>query len=89
MNNIVVKTEWVKTWSENGVGWVQLNHENKLNQLSAGFILAIKEAAEKFDRETSIGCIILIGSDKAFAAGADLKEMVKLNYSSVSESRYI
>ena len=57
MNNIVVKTEWVKSWSENGVGWVQLNHENKLNPLSAGFILAIKEAAEKFDRDTSIGCI--------------------------------
>jgi len=89
MNNVVVKTEWVKSWSENGVGWVQLNHENKLNPLSAGFILAIKEAAEKFDRDTSIGCIVLIGSDKAFAAGADLKEMVKLNYSSVSESRYI
>ena len=89
MYNIVVKTEWVKSWSENGVGWVQLNHENKLNPLSAGFILAIKEAAEKFDRDTSIGCIVLTGSDKAFAAGADLKEMVKLNYSSVSESRYI
>ena len=89
MNNIVVKTKWVKSWSENGVGWVQLNHENKLNPLSAGFILAIKEAAEKFDRDTSIGCIVLTGSDKAFAAGADLKEMVKLNYSSVSESRYI
>ena len=89
MYNIDVKTEWVKSWSENGVGWVQLNHENKLNPLSAGFILAIKEAAEKFDRDTSIGCIVLTGSDKAFAAGADLKEMVKLNYSSVSESRYI
>jgi enoyl-CoA hydratase len=89
MNNVVVKTEWVKSWSENGVGWVQLNHENKLNPLSAGFILAIKEAAEKFDRDTSIGCIVLTGSDKALAAGADLKEMVKLNYSSVSESRYI
>lgn len=89
MNDIVVKNEWVKSWSENGVGWVQLNHENKLNPLSAGFILAIKEAAEKFDRDTSIGCIVLTGSDKAFAAGADLKEMVKLNYSSVSESRYI
>ena len=89
MNNVVVKTEWVKSWSENGVGWVQLNHENKLNPLSAGFILAIKEAAEKFDRDTSIGCIVFVGSDKAFAAGADLKEMVRLDYSSVSESRYI
>ena len=89
MNNLIAKTEWIKSWSESGVGWVQLNHENKLNPLSAGFILAIKEAAEKFDKDPSIGCIVLTGSEKAFAAGADLKEMVKLNYAAVSETRYI
>ena len=42
MNNIIVKSEWIKAWSDNGIGWVQLNHDNKLNPLSAGFILAIK-----------------------------------------------
>ena len=89
MNSIVPKNEFIKSWSENGIGWVQLNHENKLNPLSAGFILAIKEAAEKFDNDLSVGCIVLIGSEKAFAAGADLKEMVKHNYASVSETRYI
>ncbi len=89
MNNVVPKNEWIKSWSDNGVGWVQLNHENKLNPLSAGFILAIKEAAEKFDNDLSVGCIVLVGSEKAFAAGADLKEMVKHNYASVSETRYI
>ena len=89
MNNVVPKNEWIKSWSDNGVGWVQLNHENKLNPLSAGFILAIKEATEKFDNDLSIGCIVLIGSEKAFAAGADLKEMVQHNYASVSETRYI
>ena len=89
MNDIIPKTEWVNSWSENGVGWVQLNHENNLNPLSASFILAIKESAEKFDNDLSIGCIVLIGSDKAFAAGADLKEMVKHNFASVSETKYI
>ncbi len=89
MNNLVPKTEWIKTWSDQGVGWIQLSHENKLNPLSAGFILAIKDAAINFDYDQSIGCIIIIGSEKAFAAGADLKEMVKLNYASVSQSRYI
>ena len=87
MSVTIAKSEWVKTWSENGIGWVQLNHENKLNPLSAGFILAIVESAEKFDKDPSIGCIVLIGSEKAFAAGADLKEMVKLNYASVTETR--
>ena len=89
MNNVVSKNEWIKSWSDNGVGWVQLNHENKLNPLSAGFILAIKEATETFDKDLSVGCIVMIGSEKAFAAGADLKEMVKHNYASVSETRYI
>ena len=89
MSNIIPKTEWIKTWSDNGVGWIKLSHENPLNPLSASFILAIKDAAQKFDNNQSIGCIVLIGSEKAFAAGADLKEMVKLNYASVSESRYI
>ena len=89
MSKVIPKTEWIKSWSDNGIGWVQLNHENKLNPLSAGFILAIKEAATKFDQDNSIGCIVLIGSDKAFAAGADLKEMVSLNFATVSQNRYI
>jgi enoyl-CoA hydratase len=89
MSNITPKIEWIKTWSENGVGWIQLSHENKLNPLSSAFILAIKDAAQKYDIDSSISCIVLIGSEKAFAAGADLKEMVKLNYASVIESRYI
>jgi len=89
MNNVIIKHEWVKSWSSEGIGWIQLNHDNKLNPLSAGFILAIQEAAIKFDEDTSIGCIVLIGSDKAFAAGADLKEMVELNYATVLQNRYI
>ena len=71
MNNTIPKTEWIKSWSENGVGWIQLSHENKLNFLSAAFILAIRDAAQEFDNNPSIGCIVLIGSEKAFAAGAD------------------
>ena len=42
MNSVVPKYEFIKSWTDNGIGWVQLNHENKLNPLSAGFILAIK-----------------------------------------------
>lgn len=89
MNKVRAKKEWVKTWSDKGIGWIQLSHENNLNPLSSGFIIAIKEAAVEFDNDASIGCIVLIGSEKAFAAGADLKEMVQLNYASVTESRYI
>ena len=64
MNNVMPKYEFIKSWTDNGIGWVQLNHENKLNPLSAGFILAIKEAAEKFDNDLSVGCIVLIALKK-------------------------
>ena len=80
MSVIIPKTEWIRTWSENGVGWIELCHENKLNPLSAGFILAIKDAAKKFDNDQSVGCIVLIGSEKAFAAGADIKEMISKSF---------
>ena len=69
MSNIIPKTEWIKTWSDNGVGWIQLSHENKLNPLSASFISAIKDAAEKFDNDPSIGCIVLIGSESKAISG--------------------
>ena len=51
--------------------------------------MAIRDAAKMFDNDQSIGCIVIIGSEKAFAAGADLKEMITLNYASVTDSRYI
>ena len=89
MSKVIPKTEWIKSWSDNGIGWVQLNHENKLNPLSAGFILAIKEAATKFDQGNFIGCKVLIGSEKEYAAGADLNEMASLNFATVSQNRYI
>ena len=89
MSRIIPKTEWIETWSENGVGWVKLSHENKLNPLSAAFILAIKDAAQKYDNDPTVGCIVLIGSEKAFAAGADLKEMLPLSFAEISKTRYI
>ena len=44
MNNVVPKNEFIKSWSDNGIGWVQLNHENKLNPLSC--LLYTSDAAD-------------------------------------------
>ncbi len=83
------KTEWVVSDIIEKVGWVTLNHENPLNPLSAGFIKQIYESCRSFDENKDVKCIVLKGSSKAFAAGADLKEMLPLTYAKISESRYI
>lgn len=60
-----------------GVGMVRLNRPQALNALNAQIMREIFDALEAFDRDDSIGCIVLTGSDKAFAAGADIKQMAE------------
>ena len=59
-----------------GVGLVRLNRPQALNALNSPMLGEAFDALEAFDRDDSIGCLILTGSDKAFAAGADIKQMV-------------
>jgi enoyl-CoA hydratase/carnithine racemase len=57
------------------VGVVQLNRPKALNALSTPLMLELADALSEFDSNDEIGCIVLTGSEKAFAAGADIKEM--------------
>ena len=84
-----IKLNWVKSEKIDKVGLITLNHENSLNPLSAGFVEAIYLSCKKFDEDEDINCIVLTGSNKAFAAGADLKEMLPLSFAEISETRYI
>jgi enoyl-CoA hydratase len=59
-----------------GVGLVRLNRPQALNALNKQVTTEAFDALEAFDNDDSIGCMILTGSDKAFAAGADIKAMV-------------
>jgi enoyl-CoA hydratase len=58
-----------------GVGLVRLNRPEALNALNPQITSEIFDALEAFDRDDTIGCMVLTGSDKAFAAGADIKSM--------------
>ncbi|MCB9450082.1 MAG: enoyl-CoA hydratase/isomerase family protein [Anaerolineaceae bacterium] len=58
-----------------GVGLVRLNRPEALNALSSGLTAEVFTALEAFDNDPEIGCMVLTGSDRAFAAGADIKEM--------------
>src|SRR6266516_5828993 len=58
------------------VGIVTLNRPKELNALRTDLMSELGEALEKFDRDEGIGCIVITGAgDRAFAAGADIKEM--------------
>ena len=58
-----------------GVGLVRLNRPQALNALNAEMLRQVFEALEAFDADDGIGCLVLTGSDKAFAAGADIAQM--------------
>lgn len=58
-----------------GVGLVRLNRPQALNALNSDLMREVFEALEAFDSEDSVRCLVLTGSDKAFAAGADIKQM--------------
>jgi enoyl-CoA hydratase len=60
-----------------GVGLVRLNRPQALNALNSQIMREIFDALEAFDHDDGVGCIVLTGSDKAFAAGADIKQMVQ------------
>ncbi|HRJ70023.1 MAG TPA: enoyl-CoA hydratase [Beijerinckiaceae bacterium] len=62
------------------VGVIQLNRPQALNALNSFLIEDLNHALEVFETDPNIGCTVLTGSDKAFAAGADIKQMVSKTY---------
>lgn len=57
------------------VGWITLNRPEALNALDTQVMRDVVAAASAFDADEAIGAIVLTGSERAFAAGADIKEM--------------
>jgi len=64
----------------NGVGLITLNRPQALNALNSELISEINQALDQLEKDREIGCIVLAGSEKAFAAGADIKEMADLAF---------
>jgi enoyl-CoA hydratase len=62
------------------VGLITLNRPQVLNALNAELIGELNRALEGFEADPAIGCIVITGSDKAFAAGVDIKEMHRKSF---------
>jgi len=63
-----------------GVGIITLNRPKALNALCKALIAELETALDDLEGDDTIGCILLTGSEKAFAAGADIKEMKDKTY---------
>ena len=60
---------------KDSVGIITLNRPKALNALSADLTSELEVALRDLDNDDAVGCMVLTGSEKAFAAGADIKEM--------------
>jgi len=72
-----------------GVGLVRLNRPQALNALNAALIDDLNAALEAFEKDSAIGAMVITGSEKAFAAGADIKEMQDKTFADVFLSDFI
>ena len=62
------------------VGVIRLNRPQALNALNAALVAELAGAVDTFEADGAIGCMVITGSEKAFAAGADIKEMASKSY---------
>jgi enoyl-CoA hydratase len=62
------------------VGLITLNRPQALNALNSTLVAEVNAALDGFESDSGIGCVVITGSDRAFAAGADIKEMQGLSY---------
>src|ERR1700677_3787898 len=71
--NIVVETR-------GKVGLIRLNRPQALNALNRALVGELTQALDAFEADPNIGCMVITGSEKAFAAGADIKEMAEKTF---------
>jgi enoyl-CoA hydratase len=81
--NIDVRTEAGK------VGIITLNRPKALNALNDALMTELGQALKAFDADDAIGCIIVTGSERAFAAGADIAAMAKYSFIDTYKGDYI
>ncbi|MBP6503819.1 MAG: enoyl-CoA hydratase [Rhodoferax sp.] len=71
------------------VGVITLNRPKQLNALNDALMDELGAALKAFDADPAIGCMVVTGSEKAFAAGADISAMAKYSFADVYKGDYI
>lgn len=81
--------EMIVTETEGGVGVIRLNRPKALNALCDQLMAELGQALHDFDADDAIRCIVLTGSERAFAAGADIREMERRTYPATALDDFI
>jgi len=71
------------------VGLITLNRPKALNALCNGLMIEVNNVLQTFEKDNDVGAIVITGSEKAFAAGADIKEMQNNTYSHCIRSNFL
>ncbi|PWN46703.1 putative enoyl-CoA hydratase precursor, mitochondrial [Violaceomyces palustris] len=72
-----------------GVTLITLNRPKALNALNSQLFHELNQATEKADNDPAVGAIVITGNEKAFAAGADIKEMKDIQYAHAYKSNFL
>ncbi|GAB1292856.1 Enoyl-CoA hydratase, mitochondrial [Apodemus speciosus] len=78
-----------KKGKNSSVGLIQLNRPKALNALCNGLIEELNQALETFEEDPAVGAIVITGGEKAFAAGADIKEMQNRTFQDCYSSKFL
>jgi len=79
----------ILVWTEGRVGIVQLNRPKVLNALNRNVMAELMSALEVFDAAGDVGCIVVAGQQRAFAAGADITEMAEATPVSMLQNSFV
>lgn len=81
--------ECILTETDGAVGVITLNRPDALNAFNKKLMDEVTDAVLKFEADDAVGCMVITGSEKAFAAGADIKEMASKDYIDVYNEEFI
>jgi len=81
--------EFILSETKGRVGVITLNRPKQMNALNAQVMQELAKALYAFDADEGVGCILITGNDKAFAAGADIAAMKDYSYMDAYKANYI
>ena len=75
--------------TERRIGLITLNRPKQLNALNDALMDQLGDALMAFERDPDVGCIVITGSERAFAAGADIGAMASMSFSQAYQGDFI
>ena len=84
--------EYIRTETrgeKNNVGFVKFTRVKALNALCSPLMEELREALNQFDRDPEVGAVVITGSERAFAAGADIAEMQNMEFPEVYTRQFL